>query len=715
MPTLANTQLGNTFNHFRISHNVLANWYSRATSGSWTNNDVVNFAAKNFVSNSATLNYLTANISVSFGAQANVTVSNVNKLMVKGGGSNSQVLYLVNSTTGQMGFTDAAASFSELSGQIANNQFPSTLSIGSNTTFANGVTFVGNVKINAVSGLRVLGGSNNQTLMVSDSTTGQMALTTITFPVISGTIASAQFPSTLTVPSLTTFSDNITFSANATFANVDNVHIPGTGASNGQVLSLVNSTTGEIGYVDSAASPSFDIVTGVIANTQFPNSLGLAANVTFTGSNVVFNSPQLNIPIGSLRLVGLQGAHYLRANGNGVLTSVSSAVPDGSITSAKFASNSIPTAAYASNSIPTTALNVGANFLGNTTFLDTLQYTRGYPQTSANFNSVETPGFYHCSSMTNGPALGDNFNVQVIVDSDPSNGTTFTSQIAAVTSPPEFAGRIYTRQKKTDNSWTSWLDITAATRHTLSGNNNIFFNYPEERTSITIWDNPKTVSSVDTGNNSLEFADSHEFRFGDVVYITSSGSVPTGLSNSTKYYVRDIHGTGSKKLKLTTSYGGSAVGMSGAGSGTIQLYRPVSAMTPGPFSIEGGGSITVPNGSTFVRGGDLINRVDTTEIRTGYTANTYDNGIKSSGTLTADPTLGNFQRVVANGAFTLSPPSSVCTMIFEWTNGSSAGSITTSGFTLVNGDDFTTTNGDDFVVTIVKTENFSQLNITALQ
>jgi len=105
----------------------------------------------------------------------------------------------------------------------------------------------------------------------------------------------------------------------------------------------------------------------------------------------------------------------------------------------------------------------------------------------------------------------------------------------------------------------------------------------------------------------------------------------------------------------------------------------------------------------------------TSALAVGYTATEYNAGTKSTGTFTPDPALGNFQKCVNNGAHTLAPPSSSCTMIIQVTNGASAGAITTSGFTKVTGTAPGTTNGDDFLAFITRVNGFSHLAWQALQ
>jgi hypothetical protein len=98
----------------------------------------------------------------------------------------------------------------------------------------------------------------------------------------------------------------------------------------------------------------------------------------------------------------------------------------------------------------------------------------------------------------------------------------------------------------------------------------------------------------------------------------------------------------------------------------------------------------------------------------GYSATPYNAGTKSSGTYTPAASDGNFQYAVNGGAHTLAPPGTDCTIVVQYTNNSSAGAITTSGFTKVIGT-FTTTDGDDFMCAITRCNSLSLLVITALQ
>lgn len=99
----------------------------------------------------------------------------------------------------------------------------------------------------------------------------------------------------------------------------------------------------------------------------------------------------------------------------------------------------------------------------------------------------------------------------------------------------------------------------------------------------------------------------------------------------------------------------------------------------------------------------------------GFSQRSYDAGTQSGGgTYTPDPHNGQMQHAGNNGAHTLAPPTSVCSLIVEYLNGASAGAVTTSGFTSVKGA-FTTTNGHKFHCIITKSQNYSALRIDPLQ
>ena len=90
-------------------------------------------------------------------------------------------------------------------------------------------------------------------------------------------------------------------------------------------------------------------------------------------------------------------------------------------------------------------------------------------------------------------------------------------------------------------------------------------------------------------------------------------------------------------------------------------------------------------------------------------------GTITSGTVTPDPGDRPMQSYTNGGAHTLAPGSNVGCYWLIITNNSSAGTITTSGFTQRIGDAFTTTNGHVFFCAVVRSASHSLLQVVAMQ
>lgn len=116
---------------------------------------------------------------------------------------------------------------------------------------------------------------------------------------------------------------------------------------------------------------------------------------------------------------------------------------------------------------------------------------------------------------------------------------------------------------------------------------------------------------------------------------------------------------------------------------------------------------------------DTLKADTTDELQVGYTSVAYSAGTKSSGTFTPDAAVGNFQHATNGGAHTLAPPAANCALVILYKNNASAGAITTSGFTVVDGDSLTTTDGHEFFLYITRINDgsttFSLLTVRALQ
>lgn len=150
--------LANTFNNWRLSHNDIASSLSKSANGQGDLNvSGLNFTANNLVvTKNVTANNFTASSNVKTQA---LTVSNFDLIRFQGGvGANGQFLKLKNSANGAMQWGNVdVVDFSELTGVIANTQFPTLLGISSNTTFSNTVTFASAFKLNTLTTTTILG------------------------------------------------------------------------------------------------------------------------------------------------------------------------------------------------------------------------------------------------------------------------------------------------------------------------------------------------------------------------------------------------------------------------------------------------------------------------------------------------------------------------------------------------------------------------------
>jgi hypothetical protein len=123
------------------------------------------------------------------------------------------------------------------------------------------------------------------------------------------------------------------------------------------------------------------------------------------------------------------------------------------------------------------------------------------------------------------------------------------------------------------------------------------------------------------------------------------------------------------------------------------------------------GSILVaPTGIAY------LNQADQT-VSGGANVTSDNLGTQSSGTLTIDCGARPLQYATNNGAFTLAAPSNDGSCLLFVTNGSSAGTITFSGFSegANTGDTLTTTNGSKFTIDIWRIDGTAGYRVAAHQ
>ncbi|MFZ4807458.1 MAG: hypothetical protein ACOYLQ_09395 [Hyphomicrobiaceae bacterium] len=105
----------------------------------------------------------------------------------------------------------------------------------------------------------------------------------------------------------------------------------------------------------------------------------------------------------------------------------------------------------------------------------------------------------------------------------------------------------------------------------------------------------------------------------------------------------------------------------------------------------------------------------TANLTKGFSTTPYAAGTVSSGTYTPSEANGPIHEITNGGAHTLAPPTNSTSLVVRYTNNGTAGIITTSGFTKVDGTAPGTVNGDDFLGFITKVGTFSHLAWAKLQ
>ncbi len=249
-------------------------------------------------------------------------------------------------------------------------------------------------------------------------------------------------------------------------------------------------------------------------------------------------------------------------------------------------------------------------------------------------------------------------------------------------------------------------------------------------TNKTIDGDSNTISNLDLGNEvdwptAGDVTDASAFASGDKLLIHEAG---VGLR---KIDYDDLPGAGgglSNIVEDTTPQLGGDLDLNGnvitgmVISTDIQPYDANMISWPSAVSATEVGyldgvtsAIQTQLDAKEAADADIL-KADTADTLTaGFDATDHAAGTKSTGTFTPDPADGNFQTATNGGAHTLAPPGSSCCIVIAYTNNSSAGAITTSGFTQVTGDSFDTTDGNDFLCHVTRCGGFSHLHVTALQ
>jgi hypothetical protein len=253
--------------------------------------------------------------------------------------------------------------------------------------------------------------------------------------------------------------------------------------------------------------------------------------------------------------------------------------------------------------------------------------------------------------------------------------------------------------------------------------------YIQEAGSATAGVVFKCSGAVSSASTYSKVAVTHQATFGtlsdgDVVGVTIAFSGDDGSDGAGSGTVTQINAGDGFSFSAITSTGTIAV------DGNLQDLDALGVVASDGQVIVGTGSgaYAYESGSTLrtsigvAIGSDVqaydadTLKADTDDTLTAgfqYTADA--DGTKTSGTYTPTYAGGNVKTATNGGGHTLAPQSGDGTIIVQYTNDGSAGSITTSGWDIVTGDSVTTTSGHDFMMYLTVVGSFQHLHIVALQ
>ena len=182
--------------------------------------------------------------------------------------------------------------------------------------------------------------------------------------------------------------------------------------------------------------------------------------------------------------------------------------------------------------------------------------------------------------------------------------------MSRVTLPPVPTGVIHQYAGLTTPAGYLLCDGSSITRST----------YPSLFSALTITRGNPTVTVASPGVFTLT---AHGLSIGEIVYLTTTGALPTGLSANTQYFVASTS-FAANTFTLAATYGGTAINTSGTQSGTHTL-------TSCPYGFASSTTFNVP---------DLRGRIPM-GAGTGTGLNASGGGVPS-GTSQTQRVLGNW-------------------------------------------------------------------------
>ena len=235
-----------------------------------------------------------------------------------------------------------------------------------------------------------------------------------------------------------------------------------------------------------------------------------------------------------------------------------------------------------------------------------------------------------------------------------------------------------------------------------------------------------------TGNVTLGSA---AFFVGNGVYLTTvnATNITTGTLPYAQLGVNVVNTTGSFTITGLDTFqanlhtGNSTVNTQ-ISNATILISNSTSTTTLGLTDLRLGSTTTnvVISNTTSSFGGNVtvtsyLNVGNVASNGTAYVSNGFyvvpGNWGEVKTNITINSSNGNYQYWASNGAYTITAPAQDCAVDILLTNGTAAGTITFSGFTVgsATGSAYTTTNGNRYILSIRRINSISTYSWYALQ
>ena len=157
------------------------------------------------------------------------------------------------------------------------------------------------------------------------------------------------------------------------------------------------------------------------------------------------------------------------------------------------------------------------------------------------------------------------------------------------------------------------VTLNGPTKAVISGSGTNTFPFLSILPSVL---DPNTVTVSNASPAVVSTAQLHGLAVGDPIQFSTTGTLPTGLSTGTTYYVISS-GYGPFSFEVSATVGGAPVNTSGAGSGTITITRAVDIAKEVDFTA--GNTFTVSNGFTVTGHGGALAKLASTSTGTTWT------------------------------------------------------------------------------------------------